>query len=281
MLSIKNLSVDRGGSTILRGLSLEIGAREVHVIMGPNGSGKSTLAHTLMGHPAYTVTAGEIVFTPHTEAATETISLAGMSPQQRAQSGLYLAFQQPPAIAGVQMRSFLQSLHVDRVLDEHGVSLDEARKDKALRQEVSPLAFRAALNPQLDALGLKYELMDRSINEGYSGGERKKAEILQMELLKPQLAVLDEFDSGVDVDALKLLCSRINALRERTGMSLLIITHNSRIFDYITPDRVHLLAHGVIVKSGGLNLVERIEKSGFAGGHIDEEEIADDSSRGL
>lgn len=232
-------SLDKREETkeILKGINLSINKGEVHVLMGTNGSGKSTLANVLMGHPNYKVTAGEINFMGE--------NLLEMKPEERAKKGLFLAFQYPQGISGLSVGSFLRAI-LNSVSDK----------------EVPIRVFRKKLNETMNDLGISKEFLSRSLNEGFSGGEKKRHEILQMKLLNPKLAILDETDSGLDVDALKVVFDNITqSLNENNA--LLIITHYNRIFKHINPDYVHIVNNGVITKSGDIKLSQLIEEKGF------------------
>lgn len=242
LLSIKDLHISVDGTEIVKGLGLAINEGEVHAIMGPNGSGKSTLVNALMGHPKYDVTAGSVMFKGQ--------DLLAMEPHERAQSGLFLAFQYPKEIAGVTLRSFLLAAHRAHVGKNGG-------------ERMSPLQFKAYLEAEMHKLRMDPAFADRFINQGFSGGEKKKAEILQMAVLQPSLALMDETDSGLDVDALKIVSEGVNALRSPL-FSALIVTHYARILEYITPDRVHVMVGGRLVKSGGAAFANELEKDGYA-----------------
>jgi Fe-S cluster assembly ATP-binding protein len=229
MIEIKELCANIEGKAILKGLNLRIERGEVHAIMGPNGAGKSTLAKILAGHPAYEVTSGEIWFKGQ--------NLLEMGPEERARTGLFMSFQYPPEISGVTNRQFLES-----AMKAQGKEGDIEEKMKAL--EIRP------------------EFLDRNINEGFSGGEKKRNEILQMSLFDPDLAVLDETDSGLDIDAMRIVAKGVNALRSQ-HKALLIITHYQRLLDYIRPDFVHVLADGKIVRTGGSELALELEAKGY------------------
>ena len=241
MLEIKDLHVSVEGNAILRGVSLNVRAGEVHAIMGPNGSGKSTLAQVLAGHPAYQVTAGTVHY--------EGKDLLDMDPEARAREGLFLAFQYPVAIRGITNSYFLRS------------AVNAIRKHQGL-PELDPLDFLQVLEDKLKAIGWDDSLMNRAVNEGFSGGEKKRNEILQLAVLEPKLAILDETDSGLDIDALKTVAEAVNKLRgpER---SFVVVTHYQRLLNYIVPDRVHVLAEGRIVKSGGKELALELEAKGY------------------
>jgi Fe-S cluster assembly ATP-binding protein len=242
MLDIKNLHATVDGKPILKGIDLSIAPGEVHAIMGPNGSGKSTLAYILTGRDGYEVTQGEILF--------EGQNLLTMEPEERAAAGVFLAFQYPVEIPGVPNTTFLK---------EAANSVRKARGEK----ELDALGFLKFVREKTKALGISDEMLKRAVNAGFSGGEKKRNEILQMAVLEPKLAVLDETDSGLDIDALKTVADGVNALRgpER---SMLVITHYQRLLDYIVPDRVHVLAQGRIVKSGGKELALELEEKGYA-----------------
>lgn len=242
LLSIKDLHISVEDTEIVRGLSLTINEGEVHAIMGPNGSGKSTLVNALMGHPKYDITSGSVLFKGE--------DLLAMEPHERAQSGLFLAFQYPKEIAGVTLRSFLLAAH-------------RAHAEKNGGERMSPLKFKSHLEEKMKALHMDPAFADRFINQGFSGGEKKKAEILQMAILQPSLALMDETDSGLDVDALKIVSEGVNTLRS-SAFSALIVTHYARILDYITPDRVHVMVRGNIVETGDADFAKKLEKEGYA-----------------
>lgn len=241
MFSIKNLKVSIDEKPIIQGLSLDIRPGEVHAVMGPNGSGKSTLANAIMGHPKYRVTAGEIFM--HRK------NLVGLKADKRAMAGVFLAFQYPKEIPGVTVLSFLQMAVA---------AVRKARGGAAL----NPIEFRKLLRSLLVEFSLDAKFMNRYMNEGFSGGEKKKMEILQMALLEPEIAVLDETDSGLDVDALKIVAKGINRLAS-PKRGVLLITHYQRILHYIQPHFVHVMMEGRIVKSGGPELAHQLEKEGY------------------
>ena len=241
MLAIKNLTVDVEGKSILHGVSLDIKPGEIHAIMGPNGSGKSTLANTIMGHPKYTISGGSLTL--------ENEDITGLKADKRAQKGVFLAFQYPKEIPGVTVLAFLRS------------AVAAVRKARGL-EPLNPIEFRKLLRSKLSEFSLDAKFMNRYINEGFSGGEKKKIEILQMALLEPKIAVLDETDSGLDVDALKVVAEGVNRLASPTR-GMLIITHYQRILHYVKPHFVHVMIGGNIVKSGGPELGERLEREGY------------------
>ena len=241
MLQIRNLRAKVGGKEILRGLDLDVRAGEVHAIMGPNGSGKSTLAQVLAGRETYDVT-GEVLY--------EGRNLLAMSPEQRAVEGVFLSFQYPVEIPGVGNLYFLRT------------ALNMVRKQRGL-EELDAMDFLALAKERMKLVEMDQSFMSRSVNEGFSGGEKKRNEILQMAVLEPKLAILDETDSGLDIDALRVVASGVNALRSKQR-ALLVITHYQRLLDYIVPDRVHVIANGRIVKSGDKNLALELEKHGYA-----------------
>ncbi|HEY7460620.1 MAG TPA: Fe-S cluster assembly ATPase SufC [Gemmatimonadota bacterium] len=243
LLAIRGLKarVAESEDEILRGVDLEVRAGEVHALMGPNGSGKSTLAKVLAGHPHYERTAGEILYKGR--------DLLELDPDERARLGLFMAFQYPMEIPGVSIANFLRTAV-------------NARREKG--DEVSVLDFYDELRERMAALNMEESFIERFVNEGFSGGEKKRAEILQMALLQPDLAIMDETDSGLDVDALKLVASGVNTLvGERPEMAVLLITHYQRILNHITPDRVHIMYRGRIVQSGGKDLALDIEARGY------------------
>jgi Fe-S cluster assembly ATP-binding protein len=263
LLCITDLHAEVGKKEILHGISLTINEGELHAIMGPNGSGKSTLVNTLMGHPAYTVTKGTVLLRGK--------DLLAMAPHERAEEGLFLAFQYPKEIAGVTLRSFLFA------------AFDAQMKQRDPRyKKMSPIQFRKHLEKVMKELKMDSGFAERSVNQGFSGGEKKKAEILQMKILQPKLALLDETDSGLDIDALKIVAEGVNTMRfqkDLTGMnsgkgglkptamshpfSALLVTHYARILNYITPDTIHVMLSGTIVESGGPELAKRLEAEGY------------------
>lgn len=241
MLEITDLHASVEGNEILRGVSLTVRTGEVHAIMGPNGSGKSTLAQLLAGHPAYMMTAGSVLY--------DGKDLLDMDPEERAREGVFLAFQYPVSIRGITNSYFLRS------------AVNAIRKHKGL-PELDPLDFLQVLEDKLKAIGWDDSFMNRAVNEGFSGGEKKRNEILQLAVLEPRLAILDETDSGLDIDALKTVAEAVNRLRG-PDRSFLVVTHYQRLLNYIVPDHVHVLAEGRIVKSGGKELALSLEEKGY------------------
>jgi len=237
-LQIINLHVRTDDREILHGVDLAIGEGEVHALLGPNGSGKSTLANTIMGHPAYEVTEGRIVFDGEDMTAAD--------PEDRAQAGLFLAFQYPAAIPGVSVANFLR------------MAMNAQREEPIAVKE-----FRGELQTAVDLLQVDRSFTSRHLNDGFSGGEKKRCEILQMAMLKPRVAVLDETDSGLDIDALRIVAEGVNALHDRDGMGALIITHYQRILNYSKPDFVHVMIDGRIEREGGPELVSELEERGY------------------
>lgn len=241
LLEIRDLHVEVGGKPILKGLSLSIPAGEVHAIMGPNGSGKSTLSYTLAGRDGYEVTGGDILFRGE--------SLVGLAPEERAAKGVFLALQYPIEIPGVTTMNFLRT------------ALNAQKKARG-EQPLDAAQFLRLVCAKAKTLNINDDMLKRPLNAGFSGGEKKRAEILQMSLFEPGFAVLDETDSGLDIDALKLVSEGVNALRS-AERAMLVITHYQRLLDYIVPDAVHVLAGGRIIKSGGRELALELEKSGY------------------
>lgn len=241
MLTIKNLKVEVGGKEILKGINLQLKAGEVHAIMGPNGSGKSTLAYVLAGREDYRVTQGSITYKGK--------DLLELSVDERARDGIFLAFQYPVEIPGVSNANFLKS------------TLNAMRKEQG-KEALDAFEMLKMMKEQVKMLGMDEKLLSRSLNEGFSGGEKKRNEILQMAILQPQLAVLDETDSGLDIDALKIVSDGVNRLRA-DDRAFLVITHYQRLLNYIVPDYVHVLVNGRIVKSGDKNLALQLEEQGY------------------
>ena len=241
MLDIKNLQVTAEGKQILKGIDLHVKAGEVHAIMGPNGSGKSTLARALAGHPQYEVTAGEATF--------DGKDLLDLDPDERAREGVFMAFQYPVEIAGVNNAYFLKA------------AVNAKRKHQGL-PELDAMEFMQLIKEKSKLLDIDQSMLSRAVNEGFSGGEKKRNEIFQMALLEPRLAILDETDSGLDIDALKLVAAGVNAMRS-PQRAIIVVTHYQRLLDYIVPDYVHVLTGGRIVKSGGKELALELEKKGY------------------
>jgi Fe-S cluster assembly ATP-binding protein len=241
ILSVRDLTAEVDGNPILKGLNLEIKAGEIHAIMGPNGSGKSTFSKVLAGHPAYTVTGGEVIFRGQ--------NLLELEPNDRATSGVFLAFQYPLEIPGVSNVDFLRA------------SYNAKRKYEGL-EELDAFDFDELVRSKLDLLKMDPSFLSRSVNEGFSGGEKKRNEILQMAMLEPKLGILDEIDSGLDIDALKVVSSGVNALKTPENATLMI-THYQRLLNYITPDVVHVMANGRILTSGGKGLALELEAKGY------------------
>jgi Fe-S cluster assembly ATP-binding protein len=242
MLDIKNLQVRAEDKEILKGIDLHVNAGEVHAIMGPNGSGKSTLARALSGHPEYVVTGGQILF--------EGKDLLEMDPDTRAREGVFMAFQYPVEIAGVNNAYFLKA------------ALNAKRKHHG-QAELDAMEFMQLVNEKSALLDIDKSMLQRAVNEGFSGGEKKRNEIFQMALLEPKLAILDETDSGLDIDALKLVANGVNAMRS-PERGFVVVTHYQRLLNYIVPDFVHVLSGGKIVKSGGKELAHELEAKGYS-----------------
>ncbi len=247
MLVIKDLHVEIDGKEVLKGISLTIKAGEVHAIMGPNGSGKSTLSKVIAGHPAYTVTQGSIEF----EVNFKMKNLLDLSPEERAREGVFLAYQYPTEIPGVSNFDFLKTAY-NSVAKHQGFAV------------ASDGEFSRLLTKKLDIVKMNESFMDRPVNLGFSGGEKKKNEIIQMAVLSPRLAFLDETDSGLDIDALKVVSEGVNQLRSKEN-AFVLVTHYQRLLNYIVPDFVHVLAAGKIVKSGGKELAQQLESKGYEG----------------
>ena len=252
MLEIKGLSVSVAGREILKDFNLSVGAGEVHAIMGPNGSGKSTLSCVLAGREGYDISVGSVLYRGQ--------DLLALEPEMRAREGLFLAFQYPVEIPGVGSATFLKT------------AVNAIRKHRG-EQEYDAMEFLKVVREKRDALGISEEMMRRALNVGFSGGEKKRNEVLQMSLLEPYLAVLDETDSGLDIDALKVAAHGINALRS-PERAMIVITHYQRLLEYIVPDYVHVLADGRVVRSGGKELALELEEKGYGGLTTDAEAAA-------
>ncbi len=240
LLELRNLHCEAEGASILRGVDLSVGEGEVHALMGPNGAGKSTLANVIMGHPGYTVTAGQILLRGH--------DIASWTPDERARAGIFLAFQYPEAISGVSVVQFLrQAIAARKNLDE-----------------LSVLEVRLDLMEWMDRLGMDPAFAERHLNDGFSGGERKRNEVLQMALLAPEIALLDETDSGLDIDALRVVARGVRTVRsDHPLMGVVVVTHYVKLLEEIAPDFVHILVDGQIVRSGGAELAQQIELEGY------------------
>ncbi len=241
MLSVKNLHASVDGKEILRGIDLEVRAGEVHAIMGPNGSGKSTLAQILAGREGYQVTAGTVRYLER--------DLLAMPPEERAREGVFLAFQYPVEIPGVSNALFLKT------------GLNSIREQRGL-PELDAMDFLQLLRDKMKLLGMDESLLSRAVNEGFSGGEKKRNEILQLAVLEPKLAILDETDSGLDIDALKLVADGVNGMRNPEG-AIVLVTHYQRLLNFVVPDVVHVLSQGRIVRSGGAELAQELERHGY------------------
>jgi len=241
LLEIKNLHAGIDGKEILKGLNLQINKGEIHAIMGPNGSGKSTLAKVLAGHPSYEVLQGEVLY--------EGKNLLELEPDERAKEGIFLAFQYPVEVPGVSNSQFLR------------LAYNEKMKHLG-QEELDPLEFNDYLKEKAKVVEMSSDFFKRSVNEGFSGGEKKRNEILQMAVLEPKLAVLDETDSGLDIDALRIVAGGVNKLRD-AEKAIILVTHYQRLLNYITPDFVHVLANGKIVKQGGKELALELEEKGY------------------
>ncbi|MCL6752409.1 Fe-S cluster assembly ATPase SufC [Nostoc sp. CCCryo 231-06] len=241
VLSVRNLTANVDGTPILKGVNLEVRSGEIHAIMGPNGSGKSTFSKVLAGHPAYEVTGGEVIFLGQ--------NLLELEPEERARSGVFLAFQYPLEIPGVSNLDFLR------------VAYNSRRKAQGL-EEIDAFDFDDLIEEKLDVVKMNPSFLSRSLNEGFSGGEKKRNEILQMALLEPKLGILDETDSGLDIDALRIVANGVNQLATPEN-STILITHYQRLLDYIVPDFVHVMAQGQIITSGGKELALELESRGY------------------
>src|SRR5579859_93984 len=252
MLEIRNLHANVGKNEILRGIDLTVNKGEVHAIMGPNGSGKSTLAQVLAGRDVYAVTKGHVLFNGQ--------DLLALSPEDRARAGVFLAFQYPVEIPGVSNLYFLRA------------ALNTIRKQQG-QEELDAMDFLALVREKMKLLQMDDSLMNRPVNEGFSGGEKKRNEIFQMAVLEPKLAILDETDSGLDIDALKIVADGVNALRSK-DRAIIVVTHYQRLLNYIVPDFVHVLSNGRIVKSGGKELALELEEKGYVWLEEDQQAVA-------
>ena len=241
-LEIQNLHVSAGDKEILKGVDLNVEAGEIHALMGPNGSGKSTLANAIMGNPALDVTEGKIIFKGE--------DITDASPDERSRMGLFMAFQYPVAIPGVTITKYLRM-----VMNAH--------REAAGEDEISLKDFRKTVEQAMELTNVPKEFSTRYLNDGFSGGEKKRLEVLQLALQRPDIAVLDETDSGLDIDALNVVSNGVNAVKDETGMGVLIITHYKRILDHVRPDRVSIIADGRIVTEGGPELVDELESKGY------------------
>ncbi|MBM4176780.1 MAG: Fe-S cluster assembly ATPase SufC [Ignavibacteria bacterium] len=243
MLEIKNLFVNVEGKAILRGIDLKVNAGEIHAIMGPNGSGKSTLANVIAGREGYEIMSGEVLF--------KGLNLFEMEPEDRAREGIFLAFQYPVEIPGISNATFLKT------------AVNEVRKHKG-EEEMDAMEFLSLMKSKMKMLDMDEAMMSRSVNQGFSGGEKKRNEIFQMLMLEPKLALLDETDSGLDIDALKIVSNGVNLLKEKIkDKAIIVVTHYQRLLNYIVPDFVHVLYNGRIVKSGGKELALELEEKGY------------------
>lgn len=255
MLEIRNLHARVEGHEILKGVDLKVGAGEVHSIMGPNGSGKSTLAQVLAGRATYEVTRGEVLYDGR--------DLLAMSPEERAGEGIFMAFQYPVEIPGVNYAYFLRAAY------------NAIRRHRGL-EEIDAVDFLALMKDRMNLMQIDERLINRAVNEGFSGGEKKRGEILQMAVLEPRLAILDETDSGLDIDALRIVARGVNSLRA-PDRAMIVVTHYQRLLEYIVPDRVHVLMDGRIVRSGGKELALELEEKGYgrADGELEQAEAAE------
>jgi Fe-S cluster assembly ATP-binding protein len=268
-LEIRNLHAGIDGKEILRGVDLTVRQGETHALMGPNGSGKSTLANVIMGHPAYEVTRGEIFF--------RGVNIIELSADKRARLGLFLAFQYPSSVPGVSVGNFLRRA-VEATREGYDPNAPETPSGQApKRKGIPPAEFRKLLNEKMKLLKVDNTFINRYLNEGFSGGEKKRAEILQMAMLEPKMAVLDETDSGLDIDALRTVAEGVNALRG-PQMGALIITHYQRLLNYITPDIVHVMYKGRIVRTGGPELALELEQKGYS--WLVGEDVGDEDDEG-
>ena len=238
-LEIRDLRAEVGGKEILKGIDLTVRQGETHALMGPNGSGKSTLSNIIMGRPGYVLTGGDVIFKGE--------KITNLTTDERAKRGLFLALQYPTEVPGVSVVNFLRTAY-----------------QAVNGEQVSALAFRKHMKEQMDRLGIDDAMVNRYVNQGFSGGEKKRNEVLQLAVLQPQIAILDETDSGLDIDSLKLVAQGVNEL-VGPGLGVLLITHYQRMLNYITPDRVHVMMRGRIVKSGGAELATELEEKGYEG----------------
>lgn len=246
-LEIRELYASVEGKQILRGVNLKVREGEIHSLMGPNGSGKSTLAAVIMGHPKYTVDSGDIL--------VDGESIVNLSPDERARKGLFLAFQYPVEISGVTLANFLRRAYINLKYGGDG----EKAKDK-----VSVAEFQKTLKEKIEMLKLDPSIGRRYLNEGFSGGEKKRCEVLQMAILQPRIAVLDETDSGLDIDGVKIVAEGVRTISKQTGMGALVITHYLRILNYLKPDVVHIMYGGRVVETGGYELAQLLEEKGYS-----------------
>tara|TARA_B110001454_G_scaffold218991_1_gene249049 strand:+ start:91212 stop:91964 length:753 start_codon:yes stop_codon:yes gene_type:complete len=247
MLEIKNLKAEVDGKEILKGLNLKVNAGEVHAIMGPNGSGKSSLSKVIAGHPSYSVTGGEILY----DINFQPKDIADMDPDERAKEGIFLAFQYPVEVPGVSNFNFLMT-SFNSILEHQG------------SEPLTEAEFKSYLDKKMNIISLRPDFLERGVNSGFSGGEKKKNEILQMAVLAPRLSILDETDSGLDIDALKVVSEGVNKIKSKNN-AIVLITHYQRLLDYIKPDFIHVLYQGRIVKTGGPELALELEKNGYDG----------------
>lgn len=238
LLKVKDLEVSIDDKKIINKVNLELEKGKIHVLMGPNGSGKSTLANVLMGHPEISVTNGDILL--------DDASILDLEPNERSQQGMFLSFQYPSEVPGVNISSFLRMIY-----------------NKKTGENLSPVKFRKFVKEKMDILGMDESFLDRYLNDGFSGGEKKRMEILQLLVLEPKLAILDETDSGLDIDAIKVVSAAINKIHQDSDIAFLLITHYSRILEYIKPDKVFVMQDGKITKTGGKELAHELEKKGY------------------